>query len=372
MTRLFLVAGESSGDIHGANLIRALRAIEPSLVCEGLGGTRMAEAGMELRYDLASRAIMGFTEVVRSLALIRRLLNETIDRLRRWRPDAVVLIDYPGFNMRLAKAAHALGIKVIYYISPQVWAWRKGRVKILARTVDKMLVILPFEKAIYDAAGLECAYVGHPLIDHIAAVKTTGRYAFEMTIGLLPGSREQEIRRIFPIMLDVAKSLRRRYPEARFVAPCVDERRENQIRALAGDFPIETAVGGSYEVLTAARFCLVASGTATVETMLFGVPMIVLYKTSGLTYRLAALLTDVKMIAMVNILAEKIVVPEYIQDDARPDVIAPQAIQLIEETPERAAMKLELARVRERLGGGGASENAARQILSVLEGTHGR
>jgi lipid-A-disaccharide synthase len=264
---LLLVAGESSGDLHGANLIRALRALDPELECEGLGGTRMAGAGMTLQYDLAAHAIMGFSEIIESLGLVRRLLNDARTRLREWRPDALVLIDYPGFNMRLARAAHDMGIKVIYYISPQVWAWRRGRVKTLARILDKMIVILPFEKEIYDAAGLECAYVGHPLLDHVQAFEPQGAFVSPCTIGLMPGSRQQEIDRIFPIMIEVAHELRERYPDARFVTPCVDEDRKRQIEALAGDFPLETVIGGTYELLSAARFCLVASGTATVETL---------------------------------------------------------------------------------------------------------
>ncbi len=163
MTRLFFSAGEASGDIHGSNLVRAIREIDPAMTCEGLGGHRMATAGMELRCDLAERAIMGFSEVARSLGFMRTLFNETVDHLRRTRPDALVLIDYPGFNMRLGKKAKAMNIPVIYYISPQVWAWKKGRVHSLADFVDKMIVILPFEKKIYDEVNLDCVFVGHPL-----------------------------------------------------------------------------------------------------------------------------------------------------------------------------------------------------------------
>ena len=371
MTRLYLVAGESSGDLHGANLIRALRQHDPDLECEGLGGRRMAAEGMTLHYDLAAHAIMGFSEVVKSLGLIRRLFNQSAARLREGRPDALVLIDYPGFNMRLARFAHALGIKVIFYISPQVWAWRRGRVKTLARILDKMLVILPFEKEIYDAAGLDCAYVGHPLLDHVAAFEPKGTFVSEMTIGLMPGSRQQEIQRIFPIMLEVAHGLRFRYPGARFVTPCVDDDRRGQIDELAGDFPLETVVGGTYELLSAARFCLVASGTATVETLLFNVPMIVLYRTSGITYRLARRLAQVDTIAMVNILAGRKFVPEFVQQDAVPETILVEAAKLIEDGPERAAMTDEFERVRDMLGQGGASENAAREIFATLGETHG-
>ena len=363
---IFFVAGESSGDIHGANLIRALRAAEPGVVCGGLGGDRMAAAGMELRFDLAGKAIMGFTEVVRSLGMLRRLFRETVAHLERVRPACLVLIDYPGFNIRLAKRAKALGIPVVYYISPQVWAWKKGRIHTLARVVEKMLVILPFEEALYKGLGVDCTYVGHPLLDHIQAARIEGVYREGLVIGLLPGSREQEIRRILGVMLEVAEGIRARHPEARFVIPCVDTEREQQIRELAGGVHVELAVGGTYEVLSAARFCLVASGTATVETALFGVPMAILYRVSPLSYWLARMLVDIEHIGLVNILAKREIVPEFIQHEAVAEKILPAALDLIDETPARTRTLSELAEVRRILGGPGASERAAAEVLNVV------
>ncbi len=363
--RFFFVAGESSGDLHGANLIRALQELNPAAECEGLGGPRMAEAGMRLRYDLASEAIMGFVEVLKKLRQIRRLFYATLARLQEWRPDALVLIDYPGFNIRLAKAAHRLGIPIIYYIGPQVWAWKKGRIHTLARYCREVLVILPFEQALYEEAGLPCRFVGHPLLDYIPTVPLTQKYASPMTIGLLPGSREQEIERILPVMLDVAKGIREHHPGARFVAPCVDRAREAQIRAMAHDLEIETAAGETYEVLSAARLCLVASGTATVETMLFQCPMIVLYKVAPATYWLARMLVSIDHIAMVNILAQRRLVPEFIQHHAAREAILPIALQLLEDSPERRAMLEGLAEVKTALGGPGASQRAAQAVLEA-------
>ncbi|MDQ1257351.1 MAG: Lipid-A-disaccharide synthase, partial [Candidatus Hydrogenedentes bacterium] len=266
--------------MHGANLIRALREADPAIECEGLGGEAMAAAGMRLRYDLAGEAIMGISEVVKAFPAIRRLFLDTAAHIESARPDALVLIDYPGFNMRLGQRAKAMGVPVVYYISPQVWAWKKRRIYTIAKMVDKMLVILPFEEKLYTDIGVDCAYVGHPLLDSVARFESTGRYRGGMVIGVLPGSREQEIRRLLGPMLEVARGIRDAYPEARFVAPCANEARERQVRAMIGDFPLETAVGQTYEVLDAARFCLVASGTATLETALFGVPMAILYKTT--------------------------------------------------------------------------------------------
>lgn len=366
MSRIFFVAGESSGDTHGSHLVAALRRLAPDIECEGLGGQAMARAGMQLREDLAEHAIMGFAEVIKSLGYIRRVFNDTLAYFHDSPPDALVLIDYPGFNMRLAARAHDLGIPVIWYISPQVWAWKKGRVKTLAGIVEKMLVILPFEKEIYDNAGLDCVFVGHPLLDHIEATPLSEDFSGSMTIGLLPGSRAQEIERIFPVMIETARRMRDTHPEARFVTPCVDAQRAAQIRSLAGDFPLDVVEGRFYDVLHAARFCLVASGTATVETALFGVPMVVLYKVSPVTYWLARFLVDVDAIAMVNILAGRRVVPEFIQHEARADRILPEALKLAGDTPERVRMLDDLDGVRAELGGPGASERAAREILETL------
>ena len=367
MTRIFFSAGESSGDIHGANLIRALREEDPALICEGLGGHRMAEAGMELRHDLAERGIMGFVEIIRAFPYVRRVFNETVAYLRQTPPDLVVVIDYPGFNLRLAKRCKALGIPVVYYISPQVWAWKKKRIYTIAENVEKMLVILPFEKEIYDEIGLDCTYVGHPLLDHIQTIDATDTFKTgrQPVIGLLPGSREQEIERIMPTLIAVARGIQEAHPDARFIVPCVDTRREDQIKSITGDFPLETAVGLTYDVLRAARFCLVASGTATVETTLFRVPMIVIYKVAPVTYWLAKKLVNVEAIAMVNILAGKKIVPEFVQDAADLETILPLALTLIEDSSERKTMLDGLDNVRRILGDQGASKTAAREVIEV-------
>lgn len=367
MTRLFFVAGESSGDIHGANLIRALRAERPDWAFEGLGGRRMAGAGMDLRHDLAGEAIMGFAEVVKRLRPLRRLFNETVARLRESRPDALVLIDYPGFNLRLAEEAKKLGIPIVYYISPQVWAWKRRRIHTIARLVDKMLVILPFEEALYRNIGVDCVHVGHPLLDHIAECRPRAAEDGELVVGLLPGSREMELRRIAPVMIETARRVRERHPEARFEAPCVDEARAAQLRALAGDFPLTLRVGGMFDVLSRARCCMVTSGTATLETALFGVPLVILYKMNPVTFQLARHLVHVEHIGIVNILAGRRVAPEFIQHEAVPERVAPVLLDLVGDTPARRAMLADLDGVREGLGGPGASARAAAEIIALLE-----
>ncbi len=366
--RIFFVAGESSGDQHGAHVIEALRALQPDIECEGLGGTRMAKAGMTLRFDLAGMAIMGFIEVVKKLGFMRTLMNDTAAYLIESKPDCLVLIDYPGFNIRLAERVHGANVPIVYYISPQVWAWKPKRIHQLARLVRKMLVILPFEEPLYREVNVDCTYVGHPLVDHIATLELSDRFRDGMVIGLLPGSREQEIGRILPLMIKVAAGIRAKYPDARFVAPCVDAGRAEQISRLAGDFPLETVVGGAYDVLHGARFCLVASGTATVETAAFGVPMIVLYKVAPVTYWLARWLVRVDHIGLVNILAGSRIVPEFVQQDAVASAVLPRALELIEDGPARDQMISDLDAVRSQLGDAGASRRAAEQILEVAKG----
>jgi lipid-A-disaccharide synthase len=369
LKRIFFVAGERSGDSHGAALIRALRAADPSIACEGLGGEQMAAAGMDLRYDLAGEAIMGFAEVIKHLRPIRRLLLDTRDHLCASPPDCVVLIDYPGFNIRLAKSLLGSGIPSVYYISPQVWAWKKKRIHTIAACVRKMLVIFPFEEALYRKIGVDCRYVGNPLLDQVAEMGSADAGSEDLIIGLLPGSREQEIRRLLPTMLAVARGIKARYPNARFQTPCVHEGRAAQIRALASDFPLEVSVGTMYGVLSSARFCLVTSGTATLETALFGTPMVILYRMNEWSYWLARLLVrGIEHIGIVNILAQRGIVPEFIQHDAAPEKIIPVALELIEEGPARSAMLEGFREVHDLLGGEGASERAAQEILDLLKG----
>ncbi len=327
---------------------------------------------MRLEYDLASQAIMGFVEVVKRFGMVHRLLMNTVRQLEEDRPDCLVLIDYPGFNLQLAKKAAQLRIPIVYYIGPQVWAWKRGRIFTIAELVEKMLVILPFEEELYREVDVDCSYVGHPLLDHIASTEVQGEFRDSMVIGLLPGSREQEINRLLPTMVEIAEGIRERHPEARFVTPCVDEEREAQVRAAAGDFPIETMVGKTFELLDGARFCVVASGTATVEVALFGVPMVIMYKVAPLSYWLARLLVHVDHIGMVNILAGRTIVPEFIQGGANTDAILPIVLELIEDSPRRRQMLEDLTEVRDILGEPGASERVATEILEVVRRTtHG-
>jgi lipid-A-disaccharide synthase len=369
VSRLYFVAGERSGDMHAAHLIEALRAREPAVACEGLGGKLMAAAGLDLHYDLAGDAIMGFTEVIKHLPQMRRLLHETINRLRASPPDCLVLVDYPGFNMRLAKAVQDLKIPIVYYISPQVWAWKKKRRFTLAELVGKMLVIFPFEEKLFWDIGMDCTFVGHPLIDSIPPKSDQEDKGGALRIGVLPGSRAQEIDRLLTPMLDICRELKERYPEAQFVTSSVNAARAVQIKNIVGDFPLEVLVDDAEQVMSSSRFCLVASGTATLETALHGTPMVIMYRVGALTYRMARWLVDVEHIGMVNILADARIVPEFIQEEATVDNILPVACDLIGDTPARQRMLEDFTKVRATLGAGGASERAAEEILSFMGST---
>ena len=369
MKHLFFIAGEASGDMHGANLIQALREAEPEIRCSGLGGQRMAGAGMELLYDLAGDAIMGFVEVLRKGRFLRRLFLDTVAKVHEERPDCVILIDYPGFNIRFAEAIHALGIPIVYYISPQVWAWKRGRLDRLARLVTRMLVIFPFEEALYRDKGVDCVYVGHPLLDEIDKYCAMKAPAEAMQVALLPGSRAQEIQRIAPILAEVARDLLVLHPGARFLSPCISEVRAEQAREFLGTLPVEFLVGGMYDVLSRARCALVASGTATLETALFGVPMCIVYRVNPISYWLARALVHIRFIGIVNILAEREIVPEFIQGRATANKITPVLQALIEETETRHHMLADFQELKRRLGGPGASRRAAGEILRIFPRT---
>ncbi len=366
MTHIFFIAGEASGDMHGANLISALRAGNPGLRCSGLGGQRMAGAGMELVYDLAGDAIMGFVEVLCKVRSLRRLFKDTVDRVRKERPDCVVLIDYPGFNIRFAAAIRPLNIPIIYYISPQIWAWKRKRLDILVRLVTKMLVIFPFEEALYRDKGVDCVYVGHPLLDEIPTYRHPGKHCEETSVALLPGSREQEIRRLAPLMAEVGARLLEFHPGLRFLVPCVNEARAEQVREALGALPVEICVGAMYDVLARARCALVTSGTATLETALFGVPLCIVYRVNPVSYWMARLLVRIRFIGIVNILAEREVVPELIQHNAVAGKIVPIMRDLIADTETRRRMQNNLEELKRRLGTAGASRRAAEEILAVL------
>jgi lipid-A-disaccharide synthase len=367
MTTLLIVANEASGDLHGANLARQLRVLDPSIRLLGMGGAQMREAGVEILIDPTAHAAIGLIEVVHGLhrhAQHYRLLQSA---LKTHRPDAAVLIDSPDFNLRFAERVVDHGIPVIYYISPQIWAWRKGRIRTIKRLVRKMLVILDFEEKIYRDAGVDVSFVGHPLLD---AVRVIDRDAVrrewgvkDLLIGLLPGSRKKQFQAIFPILARSAELIGKEVPGAKFVVGCAPNIGAGQA-AGPGLMPVWNRTP---ELMAASDLLLVASGTATLEAAIYGTPMIVTYKLNPLTAYLVGPIVymNTKEFSLVNIVAGKRVVPEYYQPYAKPGLIAREAVSLIQDG-KLLAMREALSGVRAKLGTPGASRRAAEEVLGVL------
>jgi len=372
---VMIIAGEASGDMHGATLVREMLKCNPALKFYGIGGNKLRREGVELLADAADMAVVGLTEVIFKLGGILKIMTLMKKSMDERRPDLVILIDYPDFNLPLAKAAHKRGIKVFYYISPQVWAWRRGRIKQIKKTVNKMAVILPFEVETYREKGFEANYVGHPLLDMVKtnsskqdSRKKNGLAEDKITIGILPGSRMSEIKKLMPELVRATQILKREIPDAQFVLPLADTLDETIITEYisGADVQIKIISGHTYDVITCCDLVLVASGTATLETALLGVPMIVIYKISALSYFIGNLIIDVKNISLVNIIAGKTVVPELIQSEASGAQIAAEALSILKNRNKRQEMINGLQSIRSRLGEPGAARRAAQIAIDML------
>jgi lipid-A-disaccharide synthase len=372
--KLYMVAGEASGDARGAELIRSLRARAPGVEVLGLGGPQMAalaEAGA-VRDWIGRAGVIGIIDVVKNYGYFRQQFRIAREEIGREKPDGVVLIDYPGFNLRLAAAlkGSGTGAKVIDYISPQVWAWNVGRIPKMARTLDLMICIFPFEKPLYEESGLKTVFVGHPMIDTLGAKRLAGGRE-ENLLALLPGSREREVRKIFPVMLEAAGILRKSRPGLRVVASGASAEMMvimEEISARRGDVGCETTLKSAHELMQRATAGMVASGTATLEAAFYGLPFVLLYKAAWLTFLIGRRLVKVKWLGMPNILAGREVVKEYLQEDARAEAIAAEVGRLLDDAGARAALQGELAGVIGKLGESGASERAAEAILEEITG----
>jgi lipid-A-disaccharide synthase len=369
-----LSCGEPSGDLYAGALMRELRALDPSIHVRGLGGPEFAAAGGELLEDYRGLSVTGLTEAVAKLPKSFATLRRLVDSARRDPPDALVAIDFPDFNFRLARAIKRLGIPVVYYISPQLWAWRGGRLKTMRRIADLVLVIFPFEESIYRDAGIPVIFVGHPLVDlSITSDKASflGRHGLSMdapTVAILPGSRPNELGRILPDLLGAAERIRARLPESQFVvarAPNLDDRLFDIVRSRRLD-RLVIVENETDAALSAADLALTASGTATVQTAIHDTAMVIVYRVSSLTYRVLRRLVTVDAIGMVNLIAGEKVVPELIQKDFTPDAVATEAMSMLTDEARRARVHAGLAVVRERLGGSGASRRAAEAILQTV------
>jgi lipid-A-disaccharide synthase len=373
--RVLIVAGEASGDLHGAGLVRELKKLNPGIEYSGVGGSKLKEEGMAILFNIDKLAFMGFYEVLKNLALIRELKNKLFDFIDRNKPDLVILIDYPGFNLRFAKEVKKRNIPVLYYISPQVWAWGKRRVKTISRLVNRMLIFFPFEEKLYKEAGVNVNFIGHPLLDLVkpSFSKTDFRNRLkiregETLIGVLPGSRWQEIESILPPMLRSCSILKQRLKNLKIavgLAPAI-EINKIELFLKKPNPEVQLLKDSTYDLMSHSDLLLVTSGTATLESAISGTPLIILYRTSFLTYFIARLMVKIPFIGMVNIVAGEKIVPEFIQFQIKPRKIAEEMEKILKNKEEYERIKIKLSQVKDRLGQRGAYQRGAEIVNQML------
>ncbi|MBT9098263.1 lipid-A-disaccharide synthase [Methylovulum psychrotolerans] len=367
-------AGEASGDQHAANLFLELKKQVPDIQALGMGSSKMAAAGVDVRYDSSAIAVIGVVEVLKHYAEIRRVLAFMQRLVAEERPDLLVCVDYKEFNYKLAKFAKQQGVKVLFYVSPQVWAWRAGRVKQYGKAIDMMAVIFPFETAYYEAENVPVRYVGHPSVDKVhpqyakaEALQLFGLDGQRPVVGLFPGSRANEIKRLLPVMLAAAVQVQQRLPAVQFVLPQASSIPDALLAAyLPEALPIKVVKNQPYEVMQCCDAVMTTSGTATLEIALFTVPMVITYKLSLLTYWLGRLLVKTPFIGLPNIVAGKLVVKELIQHEATADNLAAEMLRILTDDAYAQTMRAELVQVKQALGQGGASKNMADLVVAML------
>ncbi len=366
--KLAIVAGEASGDLHASEVVRELKKLDPALETFGIGGDLLAREKMTLLHHASEMGIVGLFNVLRHLPMFRRVFNELIAKIEQERPDAVFLVDYPEFNLRVAKRCKEMGLHVVYYISPQLWAWRRGRVRHIAKYVDRMLVIFPFEEEFYREHDVPVTYVGHPLIEQLAGVGKPARKPGTLRIALLPGSRRMEVRSLLPAMLEAVKILREeRNVDAYIIqAPTIEHESLQAIIEECG-VPVPILPHDRGEGVAAADVALSSSGTATLEAAVLGTPVVVMYRLSRATYILGKRLVSLPHFSLVNIIAGHEVVPELIQQDVNGPRIAAEVRKLVEPA-HNEWVRNELEIIRGKLGTPGASRRAAEEIHKMVAG----
>ena len=384
MTTLWLVAGEASGDARAAEVMHVLRTLVPKLRFLGAGGPRMRALATEPFDDwIAEAGVLGLWDVLKHYGYFRKKFHRMLDQIEGTRPDAVVLVDYPGFNLRLAKALRARGFpgKILFYISPQVWAWNRGRIPKMARLLDLMICVFPFEQPMYEASGLRTIFVGHPLLEALAAEKT-GVAREENLLGLLPGSREREVKRIFPIMVAASHLIRKRRPDVLFEAAAANNAHANRMRQMAGDLPIVIRSGTAHQLMQRACAGIVCSGTATLEAAFFGLPYCLVYRVAWLTFEVGRRLVDVDCLGIINILNNykqnppadtrqparpaPHVVREFIQHFATPEALASEGLRLLNDPQARSQLVANVNEIVSTLDALGATRRASQAILDAL------
>ncbi len=373
--RILMVAGEASGDLHGAKLAKILYQERRGLKILGIGGDNMIGSGVDVIFHIRDLGVVGITEVFFHLKAIRDAFRSVRRLIEDGRIDLVILIDYPDFNLRIAEIVKKRGIPIIYYISPQIWAWRSWRIKKIARLVSKMIVILPFEEKIYRDAGVDCEFVGHPLLDDTepAFNKTEfcARHGIDPNrplIGMMPGSRRGEIRRILPVMMESAMLISKEIRDVEYVLSAAPTIEDKEIKDITGKWPIDIKIvrDDSNGVIASSGFMMVASGTATLQTAILCRPMVIIYRASLITYLIGRLMVRVKHVGLVNLVAGDRIVPEFIQHGAVPERISSALLEIMKDQEKRDEIIKKLSLVRSKIGTPGASYKAARIVLGYI------
>jgi lipid-A-disaccharide synthase len=366
--------GEASGDLHGASIAAELKKIKPNIKMFGMGGKAMREAGVELSHDFADLDVMGFVEVIKNLPRFFRLRDELVEIMKKERPDVLLIIDYPDFNIRLAKCAKELGIPILSYIPPSAWAWRKGRAKSVAKLVDKIASIFPFEAEVYRAAGADVTFVGHPLLDIVKPSMTKEEsYQFfaaqtdQPIILLLPGSRKQEISSLLPIMLESAEKILQETPNCQFFLPAASTISREMLQEILNNYKVKVHLtsGNIYDLMNIADTAIAASGTVTLEAAILGLPVVVVYKMSAVTYFIGKLLVKIPNISLPNIVMEERMIPELLQDEVKAENIAKETMRLLKTHPHAKEVHKKLLVMKEKLGSEGAVKRVAEEVLII-------
>ncbi len=374
---IFISAGEASGDAHAARMINEIKKLDSQMKFVGMGGDKMRQAGVEILTDIDKMAVVGLVEVLLKYRSIKAELVRLQNYIKQNTPDLLILVDYQEFNQKLAAYAKQRGVKVLFYIGPQVWAWRPKRVYKMAKIIDHMAVILPFEKKLYKNAKVPVTFTGHPLTDEVVADKTRTqaraqlKIADKTTIGLFPGSRSDEIKRVLPILLETAKLIKKDKPCIQFVLPVASTIKPEDLTPFHSslkELSVTTSKEAFYDVIQSCDVILCASGTATLEISLLEVPMVIVFKISALSHYILSRMVNVKHIGLVNIIPGKEIVKEFIQQNAIPADIAIEALQLLNDKGYYDTMKHELSLIRQQLGGGNGSKNVAQLAFNMMHG----
>jgi len=371
-----ILAGEASGDAHAAEFVEQLKLEQPDLQLSGMGGKAMKNAGVDVFFDSSIIAVVGLVEVLRHWSDIKRAMGIVKQRLDQARPDLLILVDYPEFNLKMARHARELGIKVLFYISPQVWAWRPKRIHKIGSLIDHMAVIFKFEKQYYEKAGIPVSFVGHPLVDKVKAGidaqkirADLGISTHEKVVGLFPGSRHSEISRLLPVMFATARRMQAREPKLKFLLPVASSLDFDELSERSKNSGLDIIVTQDeiYEVISCCDAIATCSGTVTLEIALLNIPMCILYKMSWLSYLIMSRLITIPYIGLANIVAGKAVVKEFLQQDANPDAVSRELFELLENQTYRDQVKQGLKQVRENLGAGDGARTMAKLVLSLLD-----